>query len=97
MRSEGADFGVAFAYDFDRYLLFNGLGDFVQGEYMIGLLAEAYFAKEPSAKIVYDLRVMYAQLTMLPIERESLPKPSETAPTPFMTPCASQSNKCSRD
>ena len=64
---------------------------------MIGLLAEAYLAKEPSAKILYDLGVMYAQVTMLPIERESLPKPSETAPTQFMTPCASQANKYFRD
>ena len=29
-----------------------------------------------------------AQLKMLPIDRASLPMPSKTAPTPFMTPCA---------
>ena len=29
-----------------------------------------------------------AQLKMLPIDRASLPMPSNTAPTPFMTPCA---------
>ena len=31
---------------------------------------------------------MFAQLKMLPMERASLPMPSKTAPTPFMTPCA---------
>ena len=32
--------------------------------------------------------MMFAQLKMLPMERASLPMPSKTAPTPFMTPCA---------
>jgi len=32
--------------------------------------------------------VICAQLKMLPIDRASLPMPSNTAPTPFMTPCA---------
>ena len=59
VRREGADFGVAFDGDFDRCFLFDGTGDFVPGEYVIGLLAEAYFAKEPGAKIVHDPRVMW--------------------------------------
>jgi len=59
VRSEGADFGVAFDGDFDRCFLFDGEGDFVPGEYVIGLLAEAYLAKEPGAKIVHDPRVMW--------------------------------------
>jgi phosphomannomutase len=59
VRREGADFGVAFDGDFDRCFLFDGEGDFVPGEYVIGLLAEAYLAKEPGAKIVHDPRVMW--------------------------------------
>ena len=54
MRREGADFGVAFDGDFDRCFLFDEAGDFVPGEYVIGLLAEAYLAKEAGAKIVHD-------------------------------------------
>ena len=59
VRRDGADFGVAFDGDFDRCFLFDGDGDFVPGEYVIGLLAEAYLAKEPGAKIVHDPRVMW--------------------------------------
>ena len=59
VRSTGADFGVAFDGDFDRCFLFDEEGDFVPGEYVIGLLAEAYLAKEPGAKIVHDPRVMW--------------------------------------
>jgi len=59
VRREGADFGVAFDGDFDRCFLFDEEGDFVPGEYVIGLLAEAYLAKEPGAKIVHDPRVMW--------------------------------------
>jgi phosphomannomutase len=59
VRREGADFGVAFDGDFDRCFLFDGDGNFVPGEYVIGLLAEAYLAKEPGAKIVHDPRVMW--------------------------------------
>ena len=59
VRREGADFGVAFDGDFDRCFLFDGEGEFVPGEYVIGLLAEAYLIKEPGAKIVHDPRVMW--------------------------------------
>ena len=59
VRREGADFGVAFDGDFDRCFLFDGEGDFVPGEYVIGLLAETYLAKEPGAKIVHEPRVMW--------------------------------------
>jgi phosphomannomutase len=59
VRREGADFGVAFDGDFDRCFFFDQAGDFVPGEYVIGLLAEAYLAKEAGAKIVHDPRVMW--------------------------------------
>ena len=59
VRERGADFGVAFDGDFDRCFLFDEQGAFVPGEYVIGLLAAAYLAKEPGAKIVHDPRVMW--------------------------------------
>ena len=59
VREQGADFGVAFDGDFDRCFLFDELGAFVPGEYVIGLLAAAYLAKEPGAKIVHDPRVIW--------------------------------------
>jgi phosphomannomutase len=55
----GADVGVAFDGDFDRCFLFDGHGQFVPGEYVVGLLAEAFLAKEPGGKVVHDPRVIW--------------------------------------
>jgi phosphomannomutase len=56
---EGADMGVAFDGDFDRCFLFDGSGRFVPGEYVVGLLASVFLAREPGAKIVHDPRVIW--------------------------------------
>jgi phosphomannomutase len=55
----GADLGVAWDGDFDRCFLFDHLGRFVPGEFVVGLLAEVFLAKEKGAKIVHDPRVMW--------------------------------------
>lgn len=57
--SEGADFGVAFDGDFDRCFFFDGRGQFVPGEYVIGLLASLFLEKEAGARIVHDPRVIW--------------------------------------
>ena len=54
----GADLGVAWDGDFDRCFLFDHLGNFVPGEYVVGLLAEVFLAKEPGAVIIHDPRVV---------------------------------------
>ena len=55
----GADLGVAWDGDFDRCFFFDEAGGFVAGEYVVGLLAEAFLAKEPGAVIVHDPRVIW--------------------------------------
>ncbi|MDB5661495.1 MAG: Phosphomannomutase [Cypionkella sp.] len=55
----GADMGVAWDGDFDRCFLFDATGRFVAGEYLVGLLAEVFLAKEPGATIVHDPRVIW--------------------------------------
>jgi phosphomannomutase len=55
----GADFGVAWDGDFDRCFLFDHRGGFVDGEYVVGLLAEAALARDPGAAIVHDPRVVW--------------------------------------
>ncbi|MEO5619740.1 MAG: phosphomannomutase [Cypionkella sp.] len=55
----GADMGVAWDGDFDRCFFFDATGAFVPGEYVVGLLAEAFLAKEPGAAIVHDPRVIW--------------------------------------
>ena len=59
VKREGADFGVAFDGDFDRCFFFDSSGDFVPGEYVVGLLASIFLDKEPGAKIVHDPRVIW--------------------------------------
>jgi phosphomannomutase len=54
----GADMGVAWDGDFDRCFLFDHTGAFIPGEYIVGLLAEVFLAKEPGAVIVHDPRVV---------------------------------------
>jgi phosphomannomutase len=54
-----ADLGVAFDGDFDRCFLFDHTGSFVPGEYVVGLLAEAFLAKEPGATVIHDPRVVW--------------------------------------
>ncbi|MCB1397001.1 MAG: phosphomannomutase [Rhodobacter sp.] len=57
--AEGADMGVAWDGDFDRCFFFDHTGGFVDGEYIVGLLAEVFLAKEPGAKIIHDPRVIW--------------------------------------
>ena len=54
-----ADFGVAWDGDFDRCFFFDATGAFVDGEYVVGLLAEAFLGREPGARIVHDPRVIW--------------------------------------
>ena len=57
--SEKADFGVAFDGDFDRCFFFDHTGDFIPGEYVVGLLAEVFLNKEKGTTIIHDPRVIW--------------------------------------
>jgi len=57
---ERADFGVAFDGDADRCFFVDDAGEFVPGDFATALLAEAVLAKEPGAKIIYDVRASWA-------------------------------------
>lgn len=57
--AHGADFGVAFDGDFDRCFLFDEKGRFIEGTYIVGLLAEVFLKKHQGESIVYDPRVIY--------------------------------------
>ena len=59
VKRERADFGVAFDGDFDRCFFFNAAGEFIPGEYVVGLLASIFLDKEAGAKIVHDPRVIW--------------------------------------
>ena len=59
VKQAGADFGVAWDGDFDRCFLFDHRGAFVPGEYVVGLLAQAFLEKHPGDAIVHDPRVVW--------------------------------------
>ena len=59
VKAEKADFGVAFDGDFDRCFFFDETGQFVPGEYVVGLLASTFLEKESGGKIVHDPRVIW--------------------------------------
>ncbi|HEY4413668.1 MAG TPA: phosphomannomutase/phosphoglucomutase [Gaiellaceae bacterium] len=57
---EGADLGVAFDGDGDRCFFVDDTGEFVPGDFVTALFAELVLAKEPGAKIIYDVRASRA-------------------------------------
>ncbi len=59
IRRSGADLGVAWDGDFDRCFLFDERGGFVEGYYIVGLLARSLLAHQPGAKIVHDPRLIW--------------------------------------
>ena len=59
-RAEGADLGVAYDGDADRCFFVDDTGDFVPGDFVTALLAQAILAKEPGGKILYDVRASWA-------------------------------------
>jgi len=60
-----ADIGIAWDGDADRCFFIDGSGDFIAGDFVTALLAEAFLIKHPGAKIVYDVRASYAVKDMV--------------------------------
>ncbi|EMJ7521488.1 phosphomannomutase CpsG [Providencia rettgeri] len=59
VKEYGADIGVAWDGDFDRCFFFDENGDFIEGYYIVGLLAEAFLKKNTGEKIIYDPRLTW--------------------------------------
>ncbi len=51
-----ADIGIAWDGDADRCFFIDGSGEFVAGDFVTALLAEAFLMRHPGSKVVYDLR-----------------------------------------
>jgi phosphomannomutase len=65
VRAEGADFGIAWDGDFDRCFLFDEQGNFIEGYYIVGLLATQMLAAHPGAKIIYDPRLTWNTIELV--------------------------------
>jgi phosphomannomutase len=59
VREHKADFGVAWDGDFDRCFLFDETGAFIEGYYIVGLLAAAMLTQEQGARIIHDPRLTW--------------------------------------
>ena len=60
MIAEKADIGIAWDGDADRCFFIDGSGEFISGDFITALLAEAFLLKVPGSTIIYDLRARYA-------------------------------------
>ena len=60
VRSTRSEIGIAWDGDADRCFFIDEDGEFISGDFVTALLAEAFLLKEPGATIVYDLRASYA-------------------------------------
>ncbi len=60
-----ADMGIAWDGDFDRCFLFDEQGTFIEGYYIVGLLAESILAKHPRGKVVHDPRMTWNTLEIV--------------------------------
>jgi phosphomannomutase len=57
---QNADIGIAWDGDADRCFFIDGSGEFISGDFVTALLAEAFLLKYPGATIIYDLRASHA-------------------------------------
>lgn len=63
----GADFGIAWDGDFDRCFFFDAAGRFIEGYYIVGLLAAQLLEKHPGAKIIHDPRLTWNTIDMVQV------------------------------
>ncbi len=65
VRDSGADLGIAWDGDFDRCFLFDERGEFIEGYYIVGCLAEAFLRRYAGAKIIHDPRLTWNTIEMV--------------------------------
>jgi len=65
IRAHGADLGLAWDGDFDRCFFFDERGDFIEGYYIVGLLASTLLRGQPGGKVVHDPRLTWNTLEIV--------------------------------
>ena len=59
VKKQKADIGIAWDGDFDRCFFFDEKAEFIEGYYLVGLLAQTFLEKNPGSKILYDPRLVW--------------------------------------
>ncbi|MDK2821771.1 MAG: phosphomannomutase / phosphoglucomutase [Clostridia bacterium] len=77
VRETGADVGIAWDGDFDRCFFFDEKGNFIEGYYIVGFLAQAFLRKYPGAKIIHDPRLTWNTIELVK-EAGGIPIQSKT-------------------
>jgi phosphomannomutase len=65
IRAEKADLGLAWDGDFDRCFFFDEHGGFIEGYYVVGLLAQSFLEKSPGGRVVHDPRLTWNTLDIV--------------------------------
>ena len=65
IRNSNADLGIAWDSDFDRCFFFDENGRFIEGYYIVGLLAQSFLDKSPGGRIVHDPRLTWNTLEVV--------------------------------
>ena len=65
VREHGADLGIAWDGDFDRCFFFDANGRFIEGYYLVGLLAQVLLQRHPGGKIIHDPRLVWNTVEMV--------------------------------
>jgi len=65
VRTHHADFGIAWDGDFDRCFFFDADGRFIEGYYLVGLLAAQLLERHPGGRIVHDPRLCWNTIDMV--------------------------------
>jgi phosphomannomutase len=65
VREHGADLGLAWDGDFDRCFFFDETGRFIEGYYLVGLLAETLLMRHPGSRIIHDPRLTWNTLSQV--------------------------------
>ncbi len=77
VREAGGDLGIAWDGDFDRCFFFDEDGEFIEGYYLVGLLAQRMLGDAPGAKVIHDPRLIWNTIEVVE-EAGGVPVQSKT-------------------
>lgn len=77
VRDHHADFGLAWDGDFDRCFFYDAAGRFIEGYYLVGMIAAALLARRPGSTIIHDPRLVWNTVEMVR-EAGGIPVESKT-------------------